>query len=79
MIDAVLAVGKDCDCGHPLIWRERVQVCAVYGHHPDLGDRVSFRDQTAAGARLVDEISAMHGNASHLERIRADRYLQAVV
>ena len=27
------ATGADCYCGHPLVWSDRMQVCAVYGLH----------------------------------------------
>ena len=27
-------VGRDCDCGFPLVWVGDRQVCAVYGSHP---------------------------------------------
>lgn len=64
MIDALLPVGRDCDCGHPLVWRSGQQVCAVYGRHPaepehaafsdsSAGTRVHYRNRNAPGARLV--------------------------
>ena len=65
MIDDLVAVGRDCDCGHPMIWRAGAQVCAVYGRHapaPDLaafsdtlepGRIVHYRNRNAPGARLV--------------------------
>ena len=32
--EALMPVGKDCDCGYPLVWRRDKQVCSVYGTHP---------------------------------------------
>jgi hypothetical protein len=29
----VIPVGADCRCGHPLVWRDGGQWCAVYGSH----------------------------------------------
>ncbi len=34
MIDSLLPVGRDCDCGFPLVWSGGHQRCAVYGSHP---------------------------------------------
>lgn len=31
--DALVPVGRDCDCGMPLVWRHGHQWCAVYGSH----------------------------------------------
>lgn len=31
--EALLPVGKNCDCGHPLVWHHGQQWCAVYGTH----------------------------------------------
>lgn len=54
--DALLPVGKDCDCGFPLVWRHGKQWCSVYGSHPvSLG----MRDRTAVLANVVDELAAM--------------------
>lgn len=32
--DPLISVGRDCDCGHPLVWRAGHQWCSVYGSHP---------------------------------------------
>lgn len=40
---ALVPVGRDCDCGFPLIWSGDRQLCAVYGTHPTAVDRVHFR------------------------------------
>lgn len=40
---ALLPVGRDCDCGQPLVWYGDTQRCAVYGTHPTPSDRVHFR------------------------------------
>lgn len=55
----LLPVGKDCDCGHPLVWRDGEQWCAVYGRHPARPQEVRFRNYSAPGARLVAELTAM--------------------
>lgn len=34
--DALVPVGRDCDCGMPLVWRQGHQWCAVYGSHSHL-------------------------------------------
>ena len=53
----LIPVGKDCDCGHPLIWRNNQQWCAVYGSHPQ--QDIYHRNPNAYAARLVDELDAM--------------------
>jgi hypothetical protein len=30
----MIPVGRDCDCGYPLVWRLGEKWCAVYGSHP---------------------------------------------
>lgn len=57
MIDSLLPVGRDCDCGHPLVWRNGMTRCAVYGSHPAPADPVHFRDWSAPGARLVQAVT----------------------
>ena len=61
--DAIIPVGKDCDCGHPLVWRNGRQICAVYGRHPDADEIASwgdsearlihYRNRNAPGADLI--------------------------
>lgn len=36
----LVPVGKDCDCGHPMVWYGELQRCAVYGTH-GVGDPIS--------------------------------------
>jgi len=31
--DAILPVGRDCECGQPMIWVDDFERCAVYGRH----------------------------------------------
>lgn len=50
----LVAVGKDCDCGNPLVWRAEATWCAVYGSHPPI---VTYRRRDAFAARLVDELT----------------------
>jgi hypothetical protein len=52
--DPLVAVGKDCDCGHPLVWMRGQQRCAVYGSHPAPAERITFRNLQAPGASLID-------------------------
>jgi hypothetical protein len=51
---ALLPVGRDCDCGCPLVWYLDAQVCSVYGTHPPL---VTYRDRDAFASALVDEMA----------------------
>lgn len=65
--DAIIPVGKNCDCGHPLIWRNGRQICAVYGRHPadeevatfgPPGARIIYyRNRNAFASRLIDDLS----------------------
>lgn len=69
--DPLLPVGRDCDCGHPLVWRRGEQVCAVFGSHPAPGQRIGFRSPgSAAGRRLIDSLLAA-------DRHRGGRTLRA--
>lgn len=65
---ALLPVGRDCDCGFPLVWRGQHQHCAVYGAHRMPTPAINFRNLDAPCARLVDELTAMHGKASARDR-----------
>lgn len=56
---AITAVGRDCDCGHPLIWSRGRQLCAVYGTHAAPDVYVHWRNLDAPGAALVDASLAM--------------------
>jgi len=40
MTDDLVYVGRDCACGHPLVRRDGVVVCAVYGTHPPIRHRL---------------------------------------
>lgn len=59
--EPLIPVGKDCECGIPLVWHQGRQWCAVYGSHthvviaddPDLAWRRHHRDPTAPFAGLV--------------------------
>jgi hypothetical protein len=55
-VDPLLPVGRDCDCGHPLVWAHNEQRCAVYGRHAvsDWFPDIERRDLSAPFARLVD-------------------------
>ena len=51
--DALLPVGRDCDCGQPLVWRRGKQWCAVYGSHPTF---VPIVNRRAPGALLIRDL-----------------------
>lgn len=48
---ALVPVGRDCDCGFPLVWRGNKPYCCVWGSHPA---PVHYRFPDAPGARLVE-------------------------
>ena len=59
-------VGRDCDCGHPLVWHKNTQWCAVYGTHPEHREPLHYRNIHAYAARLVDELDQMtYGPPKH--------------
>jgi hypothetical protein len=51
----MIPVGRDCDCGYPLVWRLGEKWCAVYGSHP-LPDHARVQNTDAPFAELVLEI-----------------------
>lgn len=61
----LLPVGRDCDCGQPLVWSDGHQWCAVYGSHNNVAPheldllRTFGRNPFAPGAALVDELAPM--------------------
>jgi hypothetical protein len=65
--DALLPVGRDCDCGCPLVWRHGKQWCAVYGSHPA---QVHYRFPDAPGARLIELCMAAPNNSRSAVRHR---------
>ena len=73
MTDGVVAVGKDCDCGNPLIWRNDEQYCAVYGTHPPDGETLHFRDHAAAASALIEACMAAPNMATRTVRRRNAR------
>jgi hypothetical protein len=68
--DALLPVGKDCDCGSPLVWRHGEQWCAVYGSHPTW---LHFRANEAPGAELIRLSLEAPNNTRNAVRRRAQR------
>lgn len=68
--DALLPVGRDCDCGFPLVWRHGEQWCCVYGSHPA---PVHYRFPNAPGAGLVRDVMAAPNLTRNALRRRADR------
>jgi predicted nucleotidyltransferase len=87
VIDSILPVGRDCDCGHPLVWRDSAQVCAVYGRHPSVDEVAQFaddqaddrvrvlrrRETAAVGATLVQLCAAAPNLTRNAERLRRVR------
>lgn len=84
MSDAIIPVGRDCDCGCPMIWRAGAQICAVYGTHPapiersrftdaPEGNPIHFRNYAAPGASLIDACLAAPNNTRSAVRHRALR------
>lgn len=67
--EALIAVGRDCDCGHPLVWMRGQQRCAVYGSHPAPIDPVYFRNLHAPGAELVNMLSARNASPRRLRAV----------
>lgn len=55
----IIPVGKDCDCGHPLIWRDNEQRCAIYGRHEPRQYVWTYRNTDAPLAAVVDLIDAL--------------------
>jgi hypothetical protein len=67
--EPLLPVGRDCDCGAPLVWMRGAQRCAVYGTHPAPVDVVHFRNLAAPGAELVNMLSARKPAARRLRAV----------
>lgn len=74
MSDAVITLGRDCACGHPLVVRGGIEVCAVYGTHPDVPATPA---QFGVHRRLVSECIAAAADTRRA-RYAASRRLQAV-
>lgn len=76
MSDNLLPVGRDCPCGHPLVLRDGVETCSVYGSH-----RAPIE---APGARLVRLSMSAPNNtriatyARHVRHEARQRRLRAV-
>jgi hypothetical protein len=80
MSGAVLVpVGVDCDCGHPMVWRNgKYRQCAVSGTHnaDDAGKDllVIRRNYNAPLANVVDELDQMtYPNVSPRNQLRRAR------
>ena len=54
MSDDLRQVGRDCPCGHPLVWRNGYVWCPVYGSHPN---PLHVRNLDAPAAALVDLVA----------------------
>lgn len=72
----IVAVGKDCDCGHPMIWTRGQQRCAVYGLH---AAPVAWRNRDAPFSGLVDLCMEAPNNTRHAKAMRAKRARLRVV
>lgn len=67
MSDAVIAVGRDCPCGHPLVVRDGVEACSVYGAHRPIarpGDFGVHRRLVADSIAATDETSRARRSAT---------------
>lgn len=83
MIDSLIPVGRDCDCGHPMVWRAGHPICAVYGAHREpRAEPVFWRNYEAPFAALVDELTEIFWGKPPLRssdwQRRGDRPLVAV-
>ena len=67
----LLPVGRDCDCGHPLVWFNDQPSCAVYGTHPATG-AAYFRNYHAAASQLVTDLARLGLPAGHSRTRKAD-------
>jgi hypothetical protein len=78
----MIPVGKSCDCGYPLVWRDGVQWCSVGGTHPapERFDAFVFRfDRSAPFAALVIELDGMLDPTEKGVRRRAAYYARRAV
>ena len=66
--EPLLPVGRDCDCGQPLVWRHGEQWCAIYGSHP-----VVTRLRTAYGNRLLELVMGAPNNTTRAIAARRRR------
>lgn len=73
---ALLPVGRDCDCGFPLVWFGERQLCAVYGSHPTPSDRVYFRSGVGGYDELIRASMDAPNLASRTVRSAAARRLR---
>ena len=58
--EPIVPVGRDCDCGHPLIWRRNEQRCAVYGRHEPRQYVWVYRNTDAPLTDVVDTLDALN-------------------
>lgn len=61
----LLPVGRDCDCGFPLVWYGDRQRCSVYGTHAAPAQPIHYKGAQSTGvARLIHDINAVPCPAS---------------
>lgn len=70
---ALVPVGRDCDCGHPLVWVGDEQRCAVYGTHPAPAQPVRFRAAPGAHDELIWQLATLPCPSSYSRRARRRR------
>lgn len=79
----LVPVGRDCDCGHPMVWYGDEQRCAVYGRHPAACDRVMFRRPGGEFDELIrqcmDAPNLARRAVANRERVRRLRREREVV
>lgn len=69
----LVPVGRDCDCGHPLVWYGDDQRCAVYGRHPAPAQPIHFRSAPGPHDELVRALATLPCLSSRAERSRRRR------
>lgn len=77
----LLPVGRDCDCGLPMVWYGTEQRCAVYGtHSTPIPATLTFRDRSAPLSGVVDAVTALElpPGAKRSVAIAAGPHLRAV-
>jgi uncharacterized Zn finger protein (UPF0148 family) len=56
---ALIPVGRNCDCGMPLVWHHGGTWCAVYGSHPPEPPPITVRQPTELGTALIAALMSM--------------------
>lgn len=70
---ALVPVGRDCDCGHPMVWYGDEQRCAVYGSHPAPPQPIHFRSAPGPHDELLWALATLPCLSTRAERSRRRR------